>query len=82
MADRKVCHFFDAMHIASLKTTNFRNLNGVELQFVPEVNVFHGLNGSGKTNLLEALHVCCLYGHRPMSIGWNVLFRKMIVARK
>ena len=48
------------MHIASLKTTNFRNLNGVELQFVPEVNVFHGLNGSGKTNLLEALHVCCL----------------------
>ena len=45
------------MKIRSLSLRNFRNLKEVDLEFVEGINVFVGLNGSGKTSLLEALNV-------------------------
>jgi len=48
------------MLIDHLKTTNFRNLLSLDISFGPGANVFYGDNGSGKTNLLEALFVLCL----------------------
>lgn len=48
------------MNIESLHVTNFRNFEDARLEFCPGVNVFYGYNGSGKTNLLEALYVCSL----------------------
>ena len=48
------------MPIESLATTNFRNLAGCALTFGPRANVFYGNNGSGKTNLLEAIFTLCL----------------------
>ncbi|TFH75519.1 DNA replication/repair protein RecF [Gammaproteobacteria bacterium LSUCC0112] len=43
--------------ITRLKVDNFRNLKGVDLELNPRFNLFFGENGSGKTSLLEAIHV-------------------------
>jgi DNA replication and repair protein RecF len=48
------------MPIEKLATTNFRNLTGLPLAFGARANVFYGNNGSGKTNLLEAIFTLCL----------------------
>ncbi|HEY2810633.1 MAG TPA: DNA replication/repair protein RecF [Rhabdochlamydiaceae bacterium] len=45
------------MHIEYLKLQNFRNYVDAELCFSPEINLFWGNNGQGKTNLLEAIHL-------------------------
>jgi DNA replication and repair protein RecF len=46
--------------INSLSITGFRNLTGLTLNPAESVNVFYGSNGSGKTNLLEAIFTLCL----------------------
>lgn len=43
--------------ISSLEITGFRNYHEVYLEKIPEKTVIVGPNGSGKTNLLEALSV-------------------------
>jgi len=48
------------MHINSLHITSFRNLPSGTVAFGNEVNIFYGKNGSGKTNLLEALFTLLL----------------------
>lgn len=45
------------MHLDSLIVKNLRNLQSVDLSLNPRFNVFYGANGSGKTSLLEAIHV-------------------------
>jgi len=47
------------MSISQLSLTDFRNLKSVTLDFHPEINLITGPNGSGKTSLLEAIHVLC-----------------------
>jgi DNA replication and repair protein RecF len=39
-----------------LSTENFRNLEAAEYRFHPAVNLVVGMNGQGKTNLLEAIY--------------------------
>jgi len=48
------------MPIETLSATNFRNLSSCAVSFGPHANVFYGNNGSGKTNLLEAIFTLCL----------------------
>ena len=48
------------MRIDRIGTTSFRNLTALDISFSSGANVFYGENGSGKTNLLEALFVICL----------------------
>ena len=48
------------MQIEELKLKNFRNYKELSLAPHPGVNLFFGRNGSGKTNLLEAIHYCSL----------------------
>ncbi len=44
------------MHIASLQLTQFRNYDELALEFCPGINCLTGPNGSGKTNVLDAMH--------------------------
>ena len=44
------------MHLSELKLVNFKNCDSAELQFVPKLNCFVGLNGAGKTNVLDAIY--------------------------
>ena len=47
------------MSISQLSLTNFRNLKSTTLDFHPSINLISGSNGSGKTSLLESIHVLC-----------------------
>lgn len=44
------------MNLRHLSLINFRNYRDAAMDFHPAVNLFTGLNGSGKTNLLDAIH--------------------------
>lgn len=48
------------MLFTSLHLVNFRNYTSQKLGLHPQLNVFCGENGSGKTNILDALHYVCL----------------------
>jgi DNA replication and repair protein RecF len=44
------------MYLKNLQITHFKNYDSGEFQFHPNVNCILGNNGSGKTNLLDAIH--------------------------
>ena len=48
------------MKITELKLVCFRNYEELTLTPNENINLFFGQNGSGKTNLLEAIHYCSL----------------------
>ena len=48
------------MKLMELKVKNFRNYKDLELKLNPYINIFIGDNGSGKTNILEAIYLLSL----------------------
>lgn len=48
------------MRINRLKLQFFRNHEHTEVEFAPHLNLFTGPNGSGKTNLIDAIHYLCM----------------------
>jgi len=48
------------MYIEKISLLNFKNYAELELSFSKEINLLTGLNGSGKTNLLDAIYCLCL----------------------
>ena len=56
------------MFVTHLSVTDFRNYAAAELDLVAGVNVFVGLNGQGKTNLVEAVeYLSTMSSHRVSS---------------
>lgn len=45
------------MHLKKLDVHGLRNLSHVQISCSPGANLFYGANGSGKTSLLEAIHL-------------------------
>ncbi len=48
------------MHLEKIGLNNFKNYTELELSFPNKINCFVGVNGSGKTNLLDAIHYLSL----------------------
>lgn len=48
------------MKFELLELLNFRNYYKLSLKFSPNVNIIYGKNGSGKTNIVEAIYVLAL----------------------
>lgn len=48
------------MHLTSITAANFNNYEAVSLKVHPKMNAFTGLNGMGKTNMLDAIYYLCL----------------------
>lgn len=48
------------MHLKNIRLQQFKNYKKEEVHFSEEINCFVGINGSGKTNLLDAIHYLCL----------------------
>ncbi|MBL7827809.1 MAG: DNA replication/repair protein RecF [Saprospiraceae bacterium] len=48
------------MHLAYLKLGNFKNYESQRFDFSEKLNCLTGLNGMGKTNVLDAVHLLCL----------------------
>jgi len=44
------------MFLKELKLTNFKNCASADMQFSEKINCFVGLNGAGKTNILDAIY--------------------------
>lgn len=44
------------MYFKELKLTNFKNCSSAELSLSEKINCFIGLNGAGKTNILDAVY--------------------------
>ncbi|NND07438.1 MAG: DNA replication and repair protein RecF [Saprospiraceae bacterium] len=44
------------MFISSIVLTNFKSYQSASFSFSPSLNIIHGLNGMGKTNLLDAIY--------------------------
>lgn len=64
------------MIVKHLSLQGFRNYESLDFVPAPGVNVLCGDNAQGKTNLLEAVHLCCLgRSHRTSKdaelIGWG-----------
>ncbi|MDX2283300.1 MAG: DNA replication and repair protein RecF [Bacteroidia bacterium] len=50
----------NSLYISHLSLMQFRSYSDLALEFSPAVNCFTGINGSGKTNLLDAVHFIAL----------------------
>ena len=48
------------MYIEKISLLNFKNYSELELSFSERINLLTGYNGSGKTNLLDAIYCLCL----------------------
>lgn len=48
------------MYIESLKLTDYRNYELLQLQFSQNINVFIGENAQGKTNVMESIYVLAM----------------------
>jgi len=74
------------MWLKRLALTNFRSYARLGLELPPGVVVFHGANGQGKTNLLEAVYVLATTkstragGDREL-LNWAALSEPMAFAR-
>ena len=44
------------MYLKRLSLLNFKNIHEAQIDFSPRINCFVGDNGTGKTNLLDAIH--------------------------
>lgn len=47
------------MIIKSLELSDYRNYEKLDLTFDKGINIFYGDNAQGKTNILEAVYLCC-----------------------
>ncbi len=47
------------MIIDSIELKNYRNYDELHMKFSPGTNILYGNNAQGKTNILEAVYVCC-----------------------
>ena len=56
------------MHLTRLNIERVRNLKTVALHGLQPFNVFYGANGSGKTSILEAIHLPYTYTQKLYSI--------------
>jgi DNA replication and repair protein RecF len=77
---------FSDMWLKRLALTNFRSYVRLGLELPPGVVVFHGANGQGKTNLLEAVYVLATTkstragGDREL-LSWQALSEPTAFAR-
>ncbi len=47
------------MRVESIELQNYRNYEQLHMDFSPGTNLLYGDNAQGKTNVLEAVYVCC-----------------------
>jgi DNA replication and repair protein RecF len=52
--------YFCFMFLKNLQLINFKNYEDAEVEFCPNINSFVGRNGSGKTNILDAVYYLSL----------------------
>lgn len=65
------------MYLKHFNAQNYRNLQQLDIEFDPNVNIFIGQNAQGKTNLLEAIYFLALTrSHRISNDKELITFNK------
>ena len=59
------------MFISNLKIRNFRAIENLELNLNNGLNVIIGENNSGKTTIIDLLHLVFEEGNYPRKIHWK-----------
>lgn len=49
------------LYISDIELTNFRCFSNVKYDFIPQINLITGLNGAGKTSIIDAIY-CLAFG--------------------
>ena len=65
----------ETLHLETIKITNFKNYESANLTFSPQLNAFVGLNGTGKTNLLDAIYYACMCKSYFLAADSDVILR-------
>ncbi len=47
------------MRLSKLKISQFKNIGNASIELHPSINAFTGMNGMGKTNILDTIHYLC-----------------------
>lgn len=68
------------MIIKQLNLTNFRNYDNLEIKFNKTINIIHGNNAQGKTNILEGIFVLCLTKSHRLYVDNNLIKHNEIEA--
>ena len=63
------------MHIEKITLTNFKNYASQTFTFGERINAFVGLNGMGKTNLLDAIYYLCMCKSHFLASDSDVILR-------
>lgn len=61
------------MYIKNIEIHNFRNYAHLNLSFSKNMNIIYGLNGQGKTNLLESIYMLALTKSHRSYIDSNLI---------
>ncbi len=62
------------MYLENVSLINFKNYQDLRLEFTKGLNCIIGINGSGKTNLLDAIHFLCLTKSAFNNIDSQLIF--------
>ena len=68
----------EKIRLANLTLSNYRNFGDAELELNPGLSVFQGMNGQGKSNLLEAIYLLSVAKSPRASqdrtlVAWDVM---------
>ncbi len=61
------------MRLTQLRLKDFRSYPQLSLQLPPGITALTGENGAGKTNVLEAIHLCCLGRSHRTSVDRDMI---------
>ena len=59
LIDKKVVTLYEKrelMYLSRISLTNFKNIKEISIGFSPKLNCITGMNGAGKTNLLDSIY--------------------------
>ena len=64
------------MYIRTISLEHLRNHEQSSLECSPLLNIITGLNGSGKTTILEAISICGLSKTKKKLVGYIIICYK------
>lgn len=72
------------MRIDKLELTNFKNFSSLQVEFCSGVNLFAGVNGSGKSAILEAVNVAlgCFFASREHKMQRLIRLSEVTIQKK
>lgn len=73
----------ETIYINKLSVENFKSFSHFDISFQKGLNIIYGINGSGKTSILEAILFCLFQQINPrvMFVAWNLFDTTMIKFR-